>query len=287
MRQRKGKEAQDSATKPITTGEGKTVKEKETEKKKGKGNNIRHTEKQSDAKSKNRGIKKTETNVNEIEGQSRSGRKKQVSLLNSLTLMDWIILMFGAAFFLSSVALFRDQSLPDRLLSSSSSSSSVSSKNSGLGLKNAADRDGASPMQDKKDEKIYSDPIEHGTMLTKEQLSTFNGMDNPGKKTYLAILGEIYDVSSGEFYKPNGGYDFFVATDASKGFSTGEPGENLEVLDENMTKSMIAGKTHVVGRDSSVLSSVLFIFLGVVSWVMFYRDHEQYPYVGKVIGRCV
>lgn len=39
-------------------------------------------------------------------------------------------------------------------------------------------------------------------MLSKEQLAEFNGED--GSPLYVALLGEVYDVSKGEKYYGNG-----------------------------------------------------------------------------------
>lgn len=47
-----------------------------------------------------------------------------------------------------------------------------------------------------------------GKLFTKEELSKFTGRDNT--PVYLAILGEVFDVSSGrKHYGEGGGYHFF------------------------------------------------------------------------------
>ena len=50
--------------------------------------------------------------------------------------------------------------------------------------------------------------IFHGRLFTKEELSTFTGVDNGD--VYLAILGEVFDVTKGRrHYGVGGGYEFF------------------------------------------------------------------------------
>jgi predicted heme/steroid binding protein len=71
--------------------------------------------------------------------------------------------------------------------------------------------------------------------LTAEELKKYDGSEgSPG--LYLAILGEIFDVSAGkEHYQPGGGYSFFTAKDGSRAFVSGKFSEdgltdNLEGL---------------------------------------------------------
>ena len=42
-----------------------------------------------------------------------------------------------------------------------------------------------------------------------------------GGRVELAIIGHVYDVSSGEYYQKGGGYDFFAGRDGSRAFITG------------------------------------------------------------------
>lgn len=57
-------------------------------------------------------------------------------------------------------------------------------------------------------------------VLTKAELASFG----PGSETiYLAIFGQVFDVTSGkEFYARGQGYDFFAGCDGSKAFVTGD-----------------------------------------------------------------
>ena len=51
--------------------------------------------------------------------------------------------------------------------------------------------------------------IFHGRMFTKEELSKFTGADE--RDVYLAILGDVFDVTKGrKHYGVGGGYHFFA-----------------------------------------------------------------------------
>ncbi|KAL3645857.1 Bifunctional protein GlmU [Castilleja foliolosa] len=52
--------------------------------------------------------------------------------------------------------------------------------------------------------------------LTAQQLKNYDGTD-PSKPIYVAIRGQIYDVSTGKsFYGPGGDYCVFAGKDASR-----------------------------------------------------------------------
>ena len=61
----------------------------------------------------------------------------------------------------------------------------------------------------------YEPPEDNGILLTPEELAKFDGTNENGD-VYLAVIGEVYDVSTGVFYKPGGGYEFFVGKDGSR-----------------------------------------------------------------------
>lgn len=64
-------------------------------------------------------------------------------------------------------------------------------------------------------------PPKH-VIMTKEELKVYDG-SVPGKGPYLAVLGQIFDVSKGrDHYGPGGGYAFFSGTDGSRAFVTGQ-----------------------------------------------------------------
>lgn len=65
---------------------------------------------------------------------------------------------------------------------------------------------------------FFSSPAADSTM-TREELRQFDGQD--GKPIYLAILGQIYDVSSSaDFYGAGGPYEIFAGRDASRALAT-------------------------------------------------------------------
>mmetsp|Transcript_30822 Transcript_30822/g.38046 ORF Transcript_30822/g.38046 Transcript_30822/m.38046 type:complete len:321 (-) Transcript_30822:356-1318(-) len=110
-------------------------------------------------------------------------------------------------------------------------------------------------------DETWRPPKDNGVFLTKEELATFDGSNDYGD-IYVAVIGEVYDVSTGEYYKPGGGYHFFAAKDGSRGFSTGSAKDSSDSINDL--------------QDGEVA--------GVVGWAMFYRTHENYTYVGKLIG---
>lgn len=70
--------------------------------------------------------------------------------------------------------------------------------------------------------KLDSNKDDVGTVFSKQELEKYVGEDgSPG--LYLAILGEVFDVSKGaKHYGPKGGYHFFTGKDGTKAFITGE-----------------------------------------------------------------
>ena len=78
---------------------------------------------------------------------------------------------------------------------------------------------------------------------------------------WLSVLGEVFDVTDGRsFYGEGSGYSFFAGKDASPCFATGK------FNDEGLKDSLDDMKDSEIG--------------GVVSWRDFYRDHEQYKFIG-------
>ena len=59
-------------------------------------------------------------------------------------------------------------------------------------------------------------------LITPEELKKYDGTEgSPG--LYIALLGQVFDVSKGkDHYGPGGGYSFFAAKDGSRAFVTGE-----------------------------------------------------------------
>lgn len=59
-------------------------------------------------------------------------------------------------------------------------------------------------------------------IFTEEELKEYDG-SIAGKGPFLAIIGEVFDVSNkAETYGPEGGYSFFSGKDGSRAFVTGE-----------------------------------------------------------------
>lgn len=102
-------------------------------------------------------------------------------------------------------------------------------------------------------------------LMTPEELQRYNGSDR-SLPLYLAICGEVFDVSAGrQYYDPaeGGGYAAFAGRDASRAFISGKFAEDGDDL---------------TGLSKSELGAVR-------DWLKFYQKHETYTYVGRVIGR--
>ncbi|XP_077021712.1 neuferricin isoform X3 [Tamandua tetradactyla] len=100
-------------------------------------------------------------------------------------------------------------------------------------------------------------------LLIPEELARYRGgPGDPG--LYLALLGRVYDVSSGrKHYEPGAHYSGFAGRDASRAFVTGDYSE-AGLLDD--------------------ISDLSFSdMLTLQNWLSFYE--ENYKFIGKVIGR--
>ena len=98
--------------------------------------------------------------------------------------------------------------------------------------------------------------------VTKEELAKHNGKD--GADIWLSVLGEVYDVSTGEkYYGPGMGYGAFAGTDCSVCFVSGTfTEEEAERPLEDITDQNIGG---------------------VLDWKKFYETHETYTHVGRLV----
>ncbi|KAJ9081442.1 hypothetical protein DSO57_1014738 [Entomophthora muscae] len=99
-------------------------------------------------------------------------------------------------------------------------------------------------------------------IFTEEELALYDGSDLT-LPIYIAINGEVYDVSKGAtYYGKGGGYSFFAGKDAARAYVTG------------------CFKTHLThdlrGFDDIDMEQV-------TGWMDFYRDHETYYRVGTVV----
>ncbi|KAL1665622.1 cytochrome b5-like heme/steroid binding domain-containing protein [Schizophyllum commune] len=98
-------------------------------------------------------------------------------------------------------------------------------------------------------------------LFTDRMLAQYDG-SVPGRPVYLAIDGEVYDVSKGSAYRPGGSYSFFAGKDAARAFGTG------------------CFKTHLTHDLRGLSESEL---KGIQHWKDFYKDHKDYWRVGRVI----
>ncbi|XP_060078414.1 neuferricin-like [Ylistrum balloti] len=98
-------------------------------------------------------------------------------------------------------------------------------------------------------------------IFTKDELWKYRGED--GGIVYLAVLGEVFDVSKGrKHYGPGGGYEFFSGRDGSRAYVSGDFTE--------------------AGLIDDITGLSLTDIRGLGDWVKFYR--KDYKYVGKVVG---
>lgn len=99
--------------------------------------------------------------------------------------------------------------------------------------------------------------------FTPAELSQYDGSDS-SKPLYLAILGDVFDVSSGkQYYGVDGGYHAFAGRDGSRAFITG-------CFDS-------AGATaDVRGLSEQQMDALR-------RWRDFYAEHKTYRYVGKLL----
>jgi len=95
-------------------------------------------------------------------------------------------------------------------------------------------------------------------LFSETGLKVYNG---DGYPTYLAIDGDVYDVSKGKAYQPGGSYHFMAGVDAARAFGTG---------------CFQTHKTH----DLRGLSEQE--YAGVQHWKQFFANHKDYVKVGRV-----
>lgn len=102
-------------------------------------------------------------------------------------------------------------------------------------------------------------------LFSERLLSEFDGAV-PGKPIYLAIDGDVYDVTKGLAYQPGGSYSFFAGIDAARAFGTGCFKEH---------------RTHDIrGLDDNEMKSL-------VHWKNFYAEHATYFKIGRVLHKPI
>ncbi|RLN98657.1 hypothetical protein BBJ28_00014174 [Nothophytophthora sp. Chile5] len=100
--------------------------------------------------------------------------------------------------------------------------------------------------------------------LTLEQLKQYNGVDNPRKIVYVALNGNIYDVTLDGLahYGPDGGYKQFAGRDCSRSLAC------MSFLDEYLDNPTLDGLTE---QQQETLNK----------WEV--KFQEKYPVIGKLI----
>ncbi|CAG8559998.1 9660_t:CDS:2 [Cetraspora pellucida] len=99
-------------------------------------------------------------------------------------------------------------------------------------------------------------------VFTEEELAKYDGSD-PNLPIYIALNGEVFDVTSGKhYYGKGGGYSFFAGKDASRAYITG-------CFQTHLTHDL-RGLTPQQIKD-------------IENWASFYRDHHSYFKVGIVM----
>ncbi|KAJ3760493.1 cytochrome b5-like heme/steroid binding domain-containing protein, partial [Lentinula raphanica] len=98
-------------------------------------------------------------------------------------------------------------------------------------------------------------------LFTENELARYDGTD-PSKPIYLAIDGDVYDVTEGSAYRPGGPYHVLTGVDAARAFGTG------------------CFKTHRIHDLRGLTENEI---KGVEHWKRFYENHKNYFKVGKVL----
>ncbi|CAE6500988.1 unnamed protein product [Rhizoctonia solani] len=99
------------------------------------------------------------------------------------------------------------------------------------------------------------------TMFSEAQLAKFDGSD-PLRPVYIAIDGDVYDVSEGRrIYGPGGSYHTFAGRDAARAYTTG-------CFQTHLTHDLR-------GLNDKELRSL-------AHWKSFFAKHERYKHIGWV-----
>lgn len=98
--------------------------------------------------------------------------------------------------------------------------------------------------------------------LTEAQLAKHDGTD-PKLPIYMAIDGQVFDVTEGrKFYGPGGSYSFFAGKDAARAYATG-------CFETHLTHDLRGLSPEQLAK--------------INGWASFYRNHHTYTRVGTVI----
>ncbi|KAI7870269.1 cytochrome b5-like heme/steroid binding domain-containing protein [Spinellus fusiger] len=100
------------------------------------------------------------------------------------------------------------------------------------------------------------------TVISEEQLMRYDGTDSR-LPIYIAIDGDVYDVSTGSgWYAPGGSYHHFAGRDAARAYVTGCFKEHITHDLRGLTNDQLKGIEH---------------------WKKFYQNHRSYFRVGRVL----
>ncbi|EQC39164.1 hypothetical protein SDRG_03370, partial [Saprolegnia diclina VS20] len=101
--------------------------------------------------------------------------------------------------------------------------------------------------------------------FTLDELRPFNGED--GKPIYVAIKGDVYDVSTkADFYGPGAGYHLFAGRETARALAK----MSFEAAD----------------LDNTDISELNFMEKEVLNdWIVKFRDFNSYPIVGRVLAQ--
>ncbi|RAH79853.1 heme/steroid binding domain protein [Aspergillus japonicus CBS 114.51] len=131
--------------------------------------------------------------------------------------------------------------------------------------------------------------------LTPAQLALYNGTD-PSLPLYLSVNGTVFDVSANPLvYGPGGHYNFFVGRDATRAFVTGCFQEDLTSdltgveemfmpLDDPAELAALPSGERKKRHEQDVRYARGRIERAVAHWQGFFRNHQRYFEVGRVVG---
>lgn len=103
-------------------------------------------------------------------------------------------------------------------------------------------------------------------VFSEARLAQFDGT-NPAKPLYLAIDGDVYDVSSSRHtYGPGGSYHIMAGKDAARAFGTGCFKEHQTHDTRGMSQQELDGLKH---------------------WKSFFANHKKYFKVGTVVHKPI
>ena len=103
-------------------------------------------------------------------------------------------------------------------------------------------------------------PTTNQRLFSERWLAEFDGRV-PGRPIYLAIDGDVYDVTMGAAYQPGGSYAILAGVDAARAFGTGCFQTHRTHDTREMSEKELRSLAH---------------------WKKFYAEHKEYFKVGRV-----